>query len=57
MWIADMEFAVAPEIRQAIKDRVDKKILGYTGVYDSDYYDAFHNGVSIITIGSFLKKS
>ena len=42
MWIADMEFAVAPEIRQAIKDRVDKKILGYTGVYDSDYYDAFH---------------
>ena len=42
MWIADMDFAVAPEIRQAIKDRVDKKILGYTGVYDSDYYDAFH---------------
>ena len=42
MWIADMEFAVAPEIRQAIKDRVDKKILGYTGVYGSDYYNAFH---------------
>ena len=28
MWVADMEFAVAPEIRQAIIDRVDRKILG-----------------------------
>ena len=25
MWVADMEFAVAPEIRQAIRDRVDRK--------------------------------
>ena len=30
MWVADMEFAVAPEIREAIKERVDRKILGYT---------------------------
>ena len=28
MWVADMEFAVAPEIRQAIADRLEKKILG-----------------------------
>ena len=28
MWVADMEFAVAPEIRQAIRDRVDRKIFG-----------------------------
>lgn len=40
MWVADMEFAVAPEIRQAIKDWTDKRIFGYTQVYDSSYYDA-----------------
>lgn len=35
-----MEFAVAPEIRQAIIDRVNRKILGYTIVSDQGYYDA-----------------
>lgn len=40
MWVADMEFAVAPEIRQAIIDRVNRKILGYTIVSDNGYYDA-----------------
>ena len=40
MWVADMEFAVAPEIRQAIKDRTDKLILGYTMDYDPEYYQA-----------------
>lgn len=40
MWVADMEFAVAPEIRQAIKDRVDRHIFGYTLVYGDDYYNA-----------------
>ena len=40
MWVADMEFAVAPEIRQAMKDRIDRKIFGYTGLFSSDYYDA-----------------
>ena len=41
MWVADMEFAVAPEIRQAIKDRVDKRIFGYSMVFGDDYYRAF----------------
>lgn len=41
MWVADMEFAVAPEICQTIKDRVDKRIFGYTSVYGTEYYDAF----------------
>ncbi len=40
MWVADMEFAVAPEIRQAIIDRINQKILGYTIVSDHGYYDA-----------------
>lgn len=43
MWVADMEFAVAPEIRQAIKDRLDRRILGYTMVFDEGYYEALNN--------------
>lgn len=43
MWVADMEFTVAEPILQAIKDRVDKRILGYTQIYDNSYYDAFSN--------------
>lgn len=33
MWVADMEFATPPEIRDAMKARIDKKIFGYSGVY------------------------
>lgn len=40
MWVADMEFAVAPEIRQAIIDRVNRQILGYSIVSDNGYYEA-----------------
>lgn len=43
MWVADMEFAVADEIRQAISDRLDQKILGYTNVTDPEYFNAFEN--------------
>ena len=43
MWVADMEFAVAPEIREAIKERVDRKILGYTIVSDAGYYESLRN--------------
>ncbi|QHI73592.1 MalY/PatB family protein [Aminipila terrae] len=40
MWVADMEFATPPEICQAIKQRVDKRIFGYTMIYDPGYYEA-----------------
>lgn len=40
MWVADMEFAVAPEIRQTIIDRVNRQILGYSIVSDEGYYEA-----------------
>lgn len=33
MWVADMEFATPPEIIQAIKERLDKRIFGYTKVF------------------------
>ena len=41
MWVADMEFATPPEVCQAIKDRVDKRIFGYSQVFDLGYYEAF----------------
>ena len=44
MWVADMEFATPPEICQAMKDRIDKRIFGYSGVYNSEYYDIFSKG-------------
>ena len=41
MWVADMDFAVASEIQEAIKERVDRQIFGYTMVSDTGYYEAF----------------
>jgi len=41
MWVADMEFATPPEIIQAVKDRLDKRILGYSKVFDPNYYLTF----------------
>ena len=38
MWVVDMEFATPPEIIQSVKDRLDKRTLGYTKVFDPDYY-------------------
>lgn len=43
MWVADMEFAVADEIREAISQRLDRKIFGYTGVSDPEYYEIFED--------------
>jgi cystathionine beta-lyase len=41
MWVADMEFATPPEILDAIKARVDRRILGYTRIFDPAYFEAF----------------
>lgn len=41
MWVADMDFATPPEVCQAIKDRVDKRIFGYSQVFDNGYYEVF----------------
>jgi cystathionine beta-lyase len=35
MWVADMDFAVAPEIVAAITRRLDHPVFGYSGVPDS----------------------
>ena len=43
MWVADMEFGVAPEILDALRARIDRRIFGYTGLYDDEYYHTFSN--------------
>ncbi len=40
LWVADMEFACAPEILDAIRARLDHPILGYTLYGDPDYLTA-----------------
>ncbi len=42
MWVADMEFAMCPEIIKAIKDRADKRIIGYSQVFEPDFYAAYN---------------
>ena len=42
MWVADMEFACCPAICDAIKERVDKRIFGYTMMFDDAYYRALN---------------
>ena len=43
MWVADMEFVIAPEIIAGIKNRLDHGILGYTQVFGDDYIQSFIN--------------
>lgn len=43
MWVADMEFATPQSIIDAIKERLDKRIFGYTRIFSNDYYNAFVN--------------
>ncbi len=42
MWVADMDFQVAPEIIQALEKRVHHGIFGYAIVPD-EYYQAYIN--------------
>ena len=41
MWVADMEFATPQVVIDAIKERLDKRIFGYTRILSPDYYNAF----------------
>jgi len=43
LWIADMAFPAAPEIVEAIKQRLDNPIFGYTKILDDSFYKAFVN--------------
>ena len=39
LWVADMDFAVAPAIQEAVRRRAEHPVFGYTHVQD-DYYEA-----------------
>ena len=39
LWVADMDFAVAPAIQEAVRQRAEHPIYAYTLVGD-EYYDA-----------------
>lgn len=42
MWVADMDFKVAPEIREALTKRVNHGIYGYAIIPD-EYYESYIN--------------
>ena len=42
LWVADMDFATAPFVTEAIRQRLDNPVLGYTAKPDS-YYRAISN--------------
>ena len=41
IWVADMEFATPDVVIEGMRRRLDRRIFGYTRVYDPGYYDAF----------------
>ncbi len=41
MWVADMEFATPDVVIEGIKERLQKRIFGYTRVFGNDYYNTF----------------
>lgn len=42
MWVADMDFETAPAIKDALKERVEHGIFGYTTVTEA-WYEAYQN--------------
>ena len=49
MWVADMDFAIAPVVAEALRKRVEHPVFGYTRVPDayfqsvSDWFSRRHN--------------
>ncbi len=43
MWIADMEIATPDFVIDAVKKRLDKKIFGYSKVFDPEYFEVLNN--------------
>ncbi len=40
LWVADMDFACPPAVLEAMKARLDRRILGYVALMDDSYYEA-----------------
>lgn len=46
MWVADMEFATPQVVIDGIKQRLDRRIFGYTKIFSKEYFNAFFNWCS-----------
>lgn len=57
MWVADMEFATPEVVIDAMRERLDKRIFGYTRIFDDDYYNTFLNWCNKMYDWSFKKAS
>ena len=42
MWVADMDFETAPQIKQAIVERAEHGVFGYTDI-TPEWYSAYQN--------------
>ncbi|MBK5239636.1 MalY/PatB family protein [Clostridium sp.] len=56
MWVADMEFATPKVVIDAVKERLDKRILGYSMVFDPQYYEIFSKWTENFYDWTFEKK-
>lgn len=56
MWVADMEFATPDVIIDAMRERLDKRIFGYSQVFENSYYEAFNKWCKTRYDWSFEKK-
>ena len=56
MWVADMEFATPDVVIDAIRERLDKRIFGYSRVFEKGYYEAFSHWCQHRYGWSFPKK-
>jgi cystathionine beta-lyase len=43
LWVADMAFASAPAAIDAMRDRLEHPIFGYTAILDDELFDAFRD--------------
>lgn len=57
MWVADMEFGVAPEILDALHARIDRRILAIPACMTMHITAHFPNGARITMTGAFPKSS
>ena len=56
MWVADMEFATPDVVIDAMRDRLNKRIFGYTKIFGDDYYNAFSSWCKRLYDWTFDKK-
>lgn len=56
MWVADMEFATPDVVIDGMRERLDKRIFGYTRVFEKSYYDALSEWCKDAMTGHLTEK-